>query len=204
MCQIITEQCTFVINGAWNTAIIQPDWLRSQFPTLIPSELEILFIPGNVRLLRYDLGNITLEPNNNRLIFIPKKIDDETLDYIAKLSTEIQRKLPHTPISAAGANYFFELDENEYFCIPGLENIEELKDHYKDFVQAELTSKVLRHTFSFSDHQLNIDFRINHDTKIVQYNYHYKLSEPIEMASKSLKNNLNYSEKLNKKLIQSN
>lgn len=204
MSQIIAEQCTFVINGAWNTAIIQPDWLRSQFPTLIPSELDILFIPGDVRLLRYDLGNITLEPDNNRLIFIPKKIDDETLDYIAKLSTEIQRKLPHTPISAAGANYVFELDENERFCIPVLENSEELKSHYKDVVLAELTSKVIRHTFSFSDHQLNIEFRINHDTKIVQYNYHYKLNEPIENASKSLKNNLNYSEGLNKKLIKSN
>ncbi|MGR3180027.1 MAG: hypothetical protein ACUZ8E_18455 [Candidatus Anammoxibacter sp.] len=202
--KIIPEKCTFIVNGAWNTAIIQPKWLRSQFPTLIPDKFDILFLQDISKALRFDIKNIYFEPRDNCLIFIPKKVDDTTLDFISELSKGIQKKLPFTPVLAAGCNFTFELDNNEQFTIKNLNNMEDSELTYEPLKLDKLVAKETRHTFSFSDYRLNIIYNINADKKSILYNYHCDRNSPVEFMSESLKDNYNSSVNLNKKLIEAN
>lgn len=201
MSQLIPNKSSFVAIGAWNTAIIQPNWLRREFPTLVPKEFDILFLPGISRLLRFDIKNIFLEPSESSLVFIPKKIDDDTLDFISKLSIGIKKKLPFTPVISAGINFCFKLDENENFNIKDIDNIDESKQIYEQVDLKEIVGKETRHTFSFSNYQLNIIYKINGNSKSIQYNYHYDRDAPIESISKSLKGHYKSSLELNNNLI---
>jgi hypothetical protein len=68
----------------------------------------------------------------------------------------------------------------------------------------ELTSKQVRHGFSFSDHNLNISYNVSGDDKTIHYNFDYPLNDTnlIKKASESLKEHYKHTLKLNSNLIK--
>lgn len=165
MCQLITNECNFIAIGAWNPSIIEPSWLRKQFPTLIPKQFEILFSFQTKHQLRLEFEKITLIIDNEKLIFVPKIMDKSTLGYITELSVKIHKKLEHTPIKAVGCNFVYKIDNNERFKIDEFINADKLKDFYEDSNLKDMTSKIYRHTFPFADYQLNIIYNCDADKK---------------------------------------
>lgn len=206
MSTIIPKQCNFIIIGAWNPAIIQPVWLKSQFPDMIKGEqFGIELETGPVSSFRYDVNNIFISPNSDRLTFIPKEINCDTLSFISKLSISIYKKLSHTPVLAAGCNFVYKLEDNEVFCINNFEQPEKLSEFYENIELKELTSQQIRHKFSFSNHNLNISYNSQGDERTVHYNFDYHLGnnkKNINKATESLNDHYNFSIDLNSKLIR--
>ena len=200
MSVIITEQCNFLIIGAWNPAIIQPGWLKKQFPTLIEGDqFRVELITGPTATFRFEVNSVLISPNNDKLIFIPKEVNEKHLDFISKISFSIFEKLPHTPVFAAGCNFVYKLDDGEAFFISELEPQENALEIYDGMDLKELTSKQIRHGFSFSDHNLNISYNVAGDHKTIHYNFDYPLKDVnlIKEASESVKDHYKFTLKLN-------
>ncbi len=205
MSSIIPEKSNFVIIGAWNPAIIQPGWLKKRFPNLIKDDqFGIELVTGPVSSLRYDVNNVFISPNSDRLIFMPKEIKEEILTFISELSVSIFEKLPHTPVFAAGCNFVYKLDDEECFYINEFELTEKLSEFYEGIELKEFTSRQIRHSFSFSDYNLNISYNFSGDLRTIHYNFDYQLKDVnlIKKASKSLNDHYKYSLDLNSKFIR--
>ncbi len=205
MSKIISEKSNFIIIGAWNPAIIQPEWLKKEFPSLIPDKFGIQAVSGIVSSFRFEFEKIFLDPTGGRLVFIPKKLDEETLNYIANLSNGIQNRLSHTPIAAAGANFVFSLDENEAFTLDQIETDEQIKNLYLSLKECDFISKSIGHVFSAEDHAITINYDFHGNTKVLQLNYEYKfpLTDAMKRAADSLVQNFKHAENLCKELIRS-
>ena len=109
----LPEKSVFVAIGAWNPAILQPPWLKTHFPYAVQDRINIHITTGHISSMVLDLGKFLFNPNSGRLLFVPKALDDETLSLIARLSRDLSKKLEHTPITAAGCNFSFRLDDSE-------------------------------------------------------------------------------------------
>ena len=124
----IPVQSNFIAIGAWNPAIIQPHWLRKHFSDFIPEtcQIEIASV-GVASAFRMSYPKVSIDPNNGRLVFIPKELSEEIMKYIADLSIGIQEKLEHTPIIAAGSNVVFQLEAGEIFLLDQIEPEQEVE-----------------------------------------------------------------------------
>lgn len=204
MSKLIPEESNFVVIGAWNPAIIQPAWLKKEFPHLIPDKVIVKVTAGLVSSLRFDLDKIILDPNGGRLLFIPKKLEEETLNYITELSNGIHDKLKHTPISAAGCNFFFTLDENELFSLDEVEKNDQIMGLYDFLTGYQLVSKSVQHSFSAEDHKISINYDYQGNARVLRINYDYQAPlNPMQKAADSFIKNYRHALELSKELIRS-
>jgi len=204
MSKLISEGSNFVVIGAWNPAIIQPAWLKKQFQNLIPDKVIVKGTAGLVSLLNFDLEKIILDPNGGRLLFIPKIVDEETLKYITELSNGIYDRLKHTPISAAGCNFSFALEENENFSLDEIDKDDQIVGLYAFLKGNQLVSKSVRHSFSTEDHTININYDYRGKNKVLRINYDYQAPlNPMQKAADALINNFMHAKDLSANLIRS-
>lgn len=200
MSKIIIEQSNFLITGAWNPAIFQPEWLKKNFPNLVPDEIEIQYVVGTTGLLRYKINHIWFEPYSGRLVFIPEEVNEEVLNFIGQLAAGIYKLLPYTPIGAAGSNFIYGLDEKEYFVFPEIND--NTTEYYENIGYKNIITKQYRHTFSLPDYELNITYIINPGSKFIHYNFDYKISKAVKTASEALVSNYKETLELNRKIIR--
>ena len=185
MLKISPLRSSFVAIGAWNPAIIQPGWLREKFPQQVgDKKIPVHFTAGPaVATMVMDLDKFLLDPNGGRLVFVPKVLDEETLREIQTLSKEIYRLLEHTPVSAAGSNFVFQLDENEDFAIKELLECTSSQQIYDEIDLKKCIRRSVQHTFSFEDHNLNITMLKMESESTIQLNYDYQ--SPIDSMVKA-------------------
>ncbi len=202
----LPEESNFIAIGAWNPAIIQPHWLKRHFPDKIPdtAKIEITSVGAGFSF-KMDYEKVTIDPSNGRLIFIPKVLNKETMQYIAELCVGIRKKLEYTPIVAAGCNFVFKLEKDESFKIDKIEQEEKIADLYIDLQKkGNLISKSIRHTFGLEDCSVNITYDYSENDKIVRINFDFKGTDPMKRAAEALMDNFEYTNQLIKDIIRKN
>jgi len=204
MSKPLPEQSNFIAIGAWNPAIIQPHWLKKHFPEQIPDTCKIeVASSGGTTCFRMDYEHVLIDPNNGRLVFIPKTLDETTMRYIADLASGVHDLLKHTPIVAAGCNFVFDLDSEESFTLDDVERNHEIADLYSESGETgQLISKSIRHTFGFADCSMNITYDYVGAHKVLRINFDYKGVRPVENAAQALVGNYKRSLALAAKLIR--
>ena len=99
---VTAKSTSVVVIGAWNSAIINPDWL-AQYKVIeeVPTNISFGFgIPMN--RLGFEIGDLRWEVDAVRLQVRALKFKD-CGRYVAR----ILGLLPHTPVSAIGTNFVF-------------------------------------------------------------------------------------------------
>lgn len=204
MSKIIVDQSNLIIIGAWNPAIIQPVWLKKEFPTLIPDKFAVQVVTGIQSSFRLEFEDFIVDPNGGRLVFIPKRIEDKILMDIAELCNGIQDRLKHTPIAAAGCNFVFVLEPNEFFSIDKLETDEQVKGFYGSLKGCNLVARSIGHIFSAEDHNINVNYDFKGSTRFLRINYDYQPPmNAMKKAADSFLQNLKRAQELSKELIRS-
>jgi hypothetical protein len=101
------DNWSVVIQGAWNMAILTPDWLTKNAGIEGPVQLE--FPVGNpllpVRLLFQGVRMVVLP---DRLILAPSADEMPILQRMEMTARTILTTLKHTPVAAIGVNFAFE------------------------------------------------------------------------------------------------
>jgi hypothetical protein len=208
MSKSLPEQSNFIVIGAWNPAIIQPHWLRKNFSDQIPETCKIKIVSiGVASAVIMSYPKISIDPNNGRLVFIPKDLSEETMKYIAELSMGIQSKLEHTPIIAAGSNFVFQLDAGESFTLDEIEPEPQIDGLYKDMEdKGKIVSKSIRHTLSFKDYSVNITYDYAGSNRLLRINFDYQgqgantMKRAAEGLVTNFKNSLDLKQQLIRKL----
>lgn len=103
-----------VIVGAWNPAILQPEWLAHQVLNHAAGEqvgLQMEFSPLPGRPARFTIDNLTFVPEPERLTIVPQAPDNapeaDGLNSAERAAQQILTTLPHTPLQAFGHNFEF-------------------------------------------------------------------------------------------------
>lgn len=188
MSKPVLDKSHFVSIGAWNPAIIQPRWIRKEFSDLVPDEkVGMRIMTSGTNALRMEYEKFYLDPSNGRLIIIPRKLDNSTIELIAKFALAIREKLIYTPINASGFNFCFQLEEGEQFTIDDIDQPDKVKELYKGIEKPyEVVSRNFKNTFSVEDYTINFLYEYKGSEKTLQINYEYtQPSDSMQIAAEA-------------------
>lgn len=155
------ENKALVIVGSWNKYILTEEWV-SKF-LLSGDKIESIEYPLNYDgSLKFNTKELIFFIAENRFIFIPKDYSDEVYNKIHQIVSKLVDNLPHTPITAFGINFGFEVNENET-----LDSLFSINDNLET-ENLKLINASIARAYSYNDSKLNF--------KIIKENTNYKLS----------------------------
>jgi hypothetical protein len=178
------ETPSIVLLGAWNPAILQPNWLVQRVfnkpdDEEWPVEMEFSPMPGNPP--RFRIRDITFIPAYDRLTVFAKGWEDDDLTAAEDAAVRVLELLPHTPVRAAGQNFKFMVASQQEAL--SMFNVDARLAQYLDFDYNLITTE-LRSRLQLEDRQLNL-FRVRADDAVlVQFNFHYPVADASEAAEK--------------------
>jgi hypothetical protein len=195
---------SFVAVGAWNPAIIQPNWLHKEFPKIITdANAPILIMPGGMASgFRLEYNNFSIEVSGARLVFMPRYFEISAFQLIKSLALGIHEKLYHTPIVAAGNNFAFELKGNEMFRLNEFEKEEDIRNLYSFNGGYSFVAKTTCHTIANKDCKININYISNN---ILSLNFDYSspaISAPMETAAGKLEEDFHEANNIKNLLVK--
>lgn len=101
-----------VIVGSWNEAILTPDGIRKrlyQLPEGTPVDVQVALDRPAPPRVHYD--GLTVTPSSSVLIIAVDQCDLQSLKKACALATNALHSLPETPLTAAGINFRYRIEE---------------------------------------------------------------------------------------------
>lgn len=202
MSKLLFDQSNLIIIGLWNPAIIQHQWLKSEFPDWIDDEpVAAYLLQGGIQTLLLEYRDFKVQVNQQNLLFTFKSIDDKILDRVSNLAKGVYDKLKHTPISLAGCNFVYELEPGDIFSVG--EGSEESQKFEAALEGYQLLSREVRYGFSGEDHNVNIHLHVGTLKKMhLNYDYREPQEKVVELVTKHLKAHLAHSKDMVEKFIR--
>lgn len=111
--KLVSTETSLVIAGAWNPAILTPDWVLKHGlgKTSDESNLVQAFLPAMQGVIfefpRYKLEQLTYLVRPDALILSPVESSDDELKSLERMAAKILEELKHTPITGIGHNFTF-------------------------------------------------------------------------------------------------
>ncbi|MGN7105152.1 hypothetical protein ACTHR6_26295 [Ralstonia holmesii] len=174
--------------GAWNPAIFSPQWTKSHL-VADPAQEVVMAIPmafpgGGGAPPRLTLGNVNLYPSAATLILDCVQFDDESLRAVGQTFGTVCDLLPHTPITAIGANFRYtgkiadEPQLAELFLFSDSRRID--ADKYRS------TGALIRRSYRLEDGGiLNlVEESVGTDVR-VEFNFHFDVTSAAEAKLKA-------------------
>lgn len=177
--KIVANECTIVVIGSWNLAILNPEWLAVNI--FRETEVDVEFLIGGARpQIRVAKGGVSITPSERRVVFAAATAEDGELGRMSALAASMLKALPVTPISSFGVNFGFREDAPP----PRLLEVFQLADRDK-IADAELTPVEwnITRAFDVQNARLNMRLRYNggDDVKL-HFNYHNNVANTASAA----------------------
>jgi hypothetical protein len=113
--QIVPAETSLVIAGAWNVAILTPDWVLKHGLQKKGEERVQVFFPAGPGLVfefpRYALEDFSFVVRPDALILSPPGLESSKLEIVEDAAANMLDVLKHTPVTGVGHNFEFR-DEN--------------------------------------------------------------------------------------------
>ena len=150
--KFVLEEATYVLVGAWNTAILNPKWIASEIlklpqGTSIPMELAV----GPAMSVRAKIADLYFIPSSDKLIINPSKEDEELFKLADTAINTLYNTLPYTPIEAIGYNFLYELEENEDFAVDINFEASRYNELYKTINASAGHESTIQHSLSLNN-----------------------------------------------------
>ncbi len=177
--------------GAWNTAILNPNWLCKQIFEL-PKDKQIpIEISFDVKVsLKYTINDLIIIPGIEKLIIYPAREEEKLFESIVSATSLLYDKLPHTPITAIGHNFRYELTNDERFVDIGFDFTNE-QEAFKSISSQDIQSTTIAHSLSLQEDKeviLKLNFQKTKDKSIIDLNYHYQVNNDDKKIKFALSN----------------
>ena len=194
------------IVGAWNTAILTPEWVVQRVDWLktdekIPIEVSI----GTPQNIRFRVHGVIVQPTSNRLDLIAEGESSQTYDLIARMATSIVERLPHTPIRAVGHNLSFDLDDGERFSAVSGTDLDSVQEQYRGIGGGDAVNEIqVKHAVESSRYTLNVTYGLTRENLVLDLNYHYPIVEGVDLAGilKEFPDNIHAGNELAEHLVE--
>jgi len=116
--RVLEENVNLVIAGAWNPAILMPNWISEQAMRGAPGEnfqvqveLPVMNLGLNGQRPRFAFRGISVSSDPAALTFKLAYDDPAQVDLSISTAANIIELLSHTPVSGVGFNFGFEFTE---------------------------------------------------------------------------------------------
>ena len=165
---------SIVLAGAWNPAIIQPNWLaqevfEQQDGDEMPVQMEFSPTPGLPP--RFILQEIRFVPTKDRLIISPENTTDEALNLAENKARAILQALPHTPVQAIGQNFDL-IEENPSDSLLSIFNLNDSLEEKLE-IDYTLSSTTVAVALDLGDYTLNLSRKFSEGNVLIKFNFHY-------------------------------
>lgn len=185
----IAGETSLVIAGAWNPAILSPQWVlqhclnrpldgTNRIQYLVPAGIGGMVVD----FPRYGLDGFHYTVRNDAVIFVPEAFDEAHLNQIEDVATKGLELLGHTPITGIGHNFEFQ----DPAPTPELLNIFSNVQH--DVIDAlpqgwETKHSSIATAFQFNNVVMNIHRYFDGEKLGIKFNFHHA----VENAAQSLR-----------------
>ncbi|MGO9613842.1 MAG: hypothetical protein ACLPX5_12505 [Dissulfurispiraceae bacterium] len=197
------ELPNMVIVGAWNLAILTPQWYKKQFSQFVKDKEIPIEIQVGTGAMKYKLCDISISLSPGKLVFYSTKNDDAQYELIERFAEGTISQLLHTPITAIGHNmsYFTNGDNFNLFDANILDRCEAF--YKKEFSVATMNSQTVIHTLSYENYNLNLKYDFNRKKNFISLNYHYDITntDMIKKLILEFRNNIKLSVETYSKLV---
>lgn len=173
---IVPQETSLVIAGAWNPAILTPHWvmthgMQTQNPNHVVQAMFPAGMTGAFEAPRFVMQGFQYSPRVDALLMLPQAHTPESFTLLEDVSRRILENLSHTPIGGLGHNLEFRDDA------PRDEWLESFANSQLDLVDACAGMDVVRTTlatsFSRGAGQVNIQRYAEGTSLVVKFNFHH-------------------------------
>jgi hypothetical protein len=176
---LVPDETTLVVAGAWNPAILTPEWflrnglrrpageqIRVQVQTPVGAGL-VVDVP------RFTIEGITMVARPDALILIPAgSFEAATLGRIESAARHVLEALNHTPIGGVGYNFeFIDEEPADPFLEPFTRANLSMADHLPDGWAVNGTG--LMTSYVVGEAQVNVQRQYRDNQLAVKFNFHY-------------------------------
>lgn len=184
----VTRETTLVIAGAWNPAILTPEWLlihglqkeidgSNKIQAAMPVGLLFDFP-------RFALEDLAFIARTDALILFPSAVNEDRFALVESVAKRILDELSHTPINGVGHNFEFQDDAPEPNM---LKSLSAAQQDVADIAPDGFTVSSNAIATSLKREQVTINIQRYFDGARlgVKFNFHHAVSSAIQ-ASKVL------------------
>lgn len=176
--KFIDSETSLVVAGAWNPAIVTPEWiLKYGLKKDLQEENRVqVFVPAGAGLIfempRFSFSGLIVTVRPDALVIAPKETTQAQFEQIEVLAANTVQELTHTPISGIGHNFEFRSENPSAECLGIFSN------SYEDLIDAmpddwsvagstlsssmQMGATTVNVTRTFIGSQLSIKFNFHH------------------------------------------
>lgn len=188
--RILEESVTLVIAGAWNPAILSPNWIAAQAMQLqvgenfqvqvqLPMGLGALNLGGARPRLAFEGITVSAEPH---AVTFKLAFDDEAqVQRSINTAARILELLPHTPVSGFGFNFSFETDTPSQDLIRSFDSTTFLSEALSD-PNADIVRQGWAATASTESRLLSVNATYEAGKVVFNFNVHTEVTSAADAA----------------------
>ncbi len=144
--QKILDGWSLIMVGSWNPRIFTPQWisngrLTDQSEVMVEVAFNDLDLP-----IRYAFDNITMAVSERHIILSPTSPDNDLMLHLEHTSKIILQDLPHTPLSAIGVNFKFNIEDFDESVVDDFKffDLDALSDKGYEIHESSIARKMKR------------------------------------------------------------
>ena len=180
--KLIPDETSLVVAGAWNSAIVTPEWIQrfglkkepdqaSPFQAVIPVGAGMFF-----EFPRFNFDGMSVMVRPDAMLLTPSDLSEAKMDEIETVAANVVAELKHTPIGGIGHNFGFS-DEN-----PDIDFLTAFTDSQAALVGAapdgwNVSATLLSTTMTFEETQVNIQRVVNGGRLSIKFNFHHTVAD---------------------------
>lgn len=185
--KVIEEKTTVVIAGAFNPAILRPQWVAVHglgYPENHEFQVEMLAPVGGAGSTRYNFDGFSYSAGFKSVTLHLKSTDfaqcHKSLLGVANVLTQ----LPHTPVAGLGFNFGFVVEDPPAELLALLATHDEMTDSFAG--DSEVVTRRWGNTVKWEGVLVNIDCELAGGQATIAFNFHHSTTSANE-AEKILK-----------------
>lgn len=174
------SETTLVVAGAWNPAILSPEWVMRHALQVSPGEIRInAQVPATlgmaVEFPRFTFEGLTYSARPDAFVLAPQDTEEASFQKLERVAGNTLTELPHTPVSGFGHNFEFhdeapQAGQLEPFSSANLSLI----DHVPDGWTMERTA--LAASFRTGPTLVNVVRQYTGTKLVVKFNFHHEVN----------------------------
>lgn len=192
-------ETSLVISGAWNPAILSPQWIlqhgldkpldgTNRIQTFMPVGQGVIF-----EFPRYVLEDFTFTARADALIIIPTTTEQERMAIAEDASAKILQELSHTPVGGIGHNFEFQEPNPQPAQLQVFtDSRQDIADKMPDGWSSSSAVVISSFTNVTNSVVINISRHFEAETIIVKVNFHHPV-QSIDQALQILRGSNDYS-----------
>jgi hypothetical protein len=170
----IEEKTTVVLAGAFNPAILRPQWVAVhglEFPENEDFQVEMLTPVGGAGAPRFSFDGFSYSATLNNVILYLKTTDIDQCQRSIHAAANVLAKLPHTPVVGLGFNFGYLVEEPSQALLALMTTRDALTDSFPG--NPEVVTRKWGNTVKWENSLVSIDCELAGGQATITLNFHY-------------------------------